>query len=142
MRAPRFKLGTDALMLITPDPNPCAVVIASVPGYPTRLTDARTELDRESVEAGDSGHIAYSVNQAAGALGLSKQMIYDQLWANRLGSVKVGKRRIMDAWLALTANRSSTERSLPTAARTRPSRVRFWGARWERRNAVRCTQRR
>jgi excisionase family DNA binding protein len=91
----RLQLGMDALVLITPGRHTCAVVIASDPGYPTRLTDARTELDRESAKAGDGERIAYSVNQAARALGLSKQMIYDQIRANRLGSVKIGGRRII-----------------------------------------------
>jgi excisionase family DNA binding protein len=101
----RLQIGTDALVLITPGPHSCAVVIASVPGYPSRLTDARTELDSESVKAGDGERIAYSVLQAARALGLSKGIIYDQLRSLRLGSVKVGNRRIItrqqiDAWLA------------------------------------------
>lgn len=33
----RVQLGTDALVLITPGPRSCAVVIASVPGYPAAL---------------------------------------------------------------------------------------------------------
>ena len=48
----RVQLGTDALVLITPGPRSCAVVIASVPGYPARLSDARTELDSESANPG------------------------------------------------------------------------------------------
>ena len=101
----RLQLGTDALVLITPGRHSCAVVIASAPGHPNRFTDARTELDRQSAKAGDGERIAYSVNQAARALGLSKQMIYDQLRANHLRSAKVGGRRIitrqhLDAWLA------------------------------------------
>jgi len=99
----RLQLGTDALVLITPGPHSCAVVISSVPGYPSRLTDARAELDRESAD--DGPRLAYTVTQAARALGLSKSMIYDQLRSRRLGSVRVGKRRIItrqqiDAWLA------------------------------------------
>ena len=99
----RLQLGTDALVLITPGPHSCAVVVSSVPGYPSRLTDSRAELDRES--AGDGPRLAYTVNQAARALGLSKSMIYDKLRSRRLGSVKVGSRRIItrqqiDAWLA------------------------------------------
>ncbi len=74
-----------------------------MPGYPSRLTDARAELDREPT--GDGPRLAYTVNQTARALGLSKSMIYDQLRSRRLGSVRVGKRRIItrhqiDAWLA------------------------------------------
>src|SRR5215469_16347716 len=99
----RLQLGTDALVLITPGPHSCAVVISSVPGYPSRLTDARAELDREPVDEGP--RLAYTVNQAARALGLSKSMIYDQLRSRRLGSVTVGRRRIItrqqiDEWLA------------------------------------------
>ena len=101
----RLQLGTDALVLITPGPQSCAVVVASVPGYPSRLTDARAELDRESAAAGDGPRLAYTVPQAARALGLSKSMIYDQMRANRLRSLRVGGRRIItrdqiDAWLA------------------------------------------
>jgi len=101
----RLQLGTDALVLITPGPHSWAVVIASVPGYPSRLTDAMTGLDSESIKAGDGERIAYFVNQAARTLGLSKTGIYDQLRSNRLGSLKAGKRRIItrqhiDMWLA------------------------------------------
>jgi excisionase family DNA binding protein len=99
----RLQLGTDALVFITSGLRSCAVVVSSVPGYPSRLTDARTELDREPV--GDGPRLAYTVNQAAQALGLSKSLIYDQLRSRRLGSVRVGKRRIItrqqiDTWLA------------------------------------------
>jgi excisionase family DNA binding protein len=90
--------------LVVPGPHSCAVVVASVPGYPSRLTDARAELDRESAAAGDGPRLACTVPQAR-ALGLSKSMIYDQLRSHRLGSVRAGKRRIItrqhiDAWLA------------------------------------------
>ena len=61
----RLQLGTDALVLITPGPHSCAVVVSSVPGYPSRLTDARTELDRESAD--DGPRLAYTVTQAARA---------------------------------------------------------------------------
>jgi hypothetical protein len=54
----RVQLGTDALVLITPGPRSCAVVIASVPGYPARLTDARTAPDDESVKAVEVERIA------------------------------------------------------------------------------------
>src|SRR5262249_30025809 len=79
----RLQLGTDALVLITPGPHSCAVVVSSVPGYPSRLTDARAELNRESAD--DGPRLAYTVTQAARALGLSKSMIYDQLRSRRLG---------------------------------------------------------
>jgi hypothetical protein len=65
----RVQLGTDALVLITPGPRLCAVVIASVPGYPSRITDARTELDSEPVKAREIERIAYSVPETARALG-------------------------------------------------------------------------
>jgi hypothetical protein len=48
-------------------PHSCAVVISSVPGYRSRLTDARAELDRESAD--DGPRLAYTVNQAARAPG-------------------------------------------------------------------------
>ena len=100
----RVQLGTDALVLITPGPRSCAVVIASVPGYPARLSDARMELDSESVKAREVERIAYPVPETARALGLSRELIYDELRSNRLASVKVGWRRIItrqhiDAWL-------------------------------------------
>ena len=102
----RLLLGTDALVLITPGRHSCGVVVSSVPDYPSRLTSALTELDRESRANGDGPRLAYSVSQAARVLGLTKSMIYDQLRANRLGSVKVGERRRIitrqqiDTWLA------------------------------------------
>jgi excisionase family DNA binding protein len=39
--------------------------------------------------------IAYSVPETARALGLSRELIYDELRSKRLGSVKVGWRRII-----------------------------------------------
>jgi hypothetical protein len=65
----RVQLGTEALVLITPGPRSCAVVIASVPGYPARLTDARTELDSEPAGAGEVERIAYSVPRLPGRSG-------------------------------------------------------------------------
>jgi excisionase family DNA binding protein len=94
----RKQLGSDAVVLITPGPRSCAVVIASAPGYPARLTNnqepTRDEDRREPHSAGDE-RPAYSVAEAAGALGLSRDMIYQQLRAGRLGSLKVGGRRII-----------------------------------------------
>jgi hypothetical protein len=46
-----------------------------LPGYPSRLSDARAELDGELV--GDGPRLAYTVTQTAWAFGLSKSMIYD-----------------------------------------------------------------
>jgi hypothetical protein len=40
----RLQLGTDALVLIMPGRHSCAVVVSSVLGYPSRLTDARPNL--------------------------------------------------------------------------------------------------
>jgi excisionase family DNA binding protein len=66
--------------------------------------DARTVLDNESVKAGEVERIAYSVPESAKALGLSRELIYDEVRSNRLGPVKVGWRRIItrqhiDDWL-------------------------------------------
>jgi hypothetical protein len=91
----RVQLGTDALVLITPGPRSRAVVIASVPGYPAHLTNARTALDSEPVKAAEVERIAYSVPETARAPGLSRELIYDELRSNRLGSVKAGLRRII-----------------------------------------------
>lgn len=87
----RLQLGTDALVLITPGPRTCAVVIAADPGYPARLADAREHVTPRA----DGTKLAYSVPEAAAALGLSKTMVYDQLRAARLKSIKVGGRRII-----------------------------------------------
>lgn len=89
----RLQLGTEALVLITPGPHSYAVVVSSVPRCPSRLTDPRAELDREP--AGDGPRLAYTLTQAAGTFGLSKSMIYGQLRSRRLGSVRVGRRRII-----------------------------------------------
>lgn len=117
----RLQLGTDALVLTTPGPHSCAVVVSSVPGYPARLADAGAELDRESSVRGNGQRIAYTVSEAARALGLSRSMIYDQLRTNRLQSLRIGKRRIItreqiDAWLS-GLDSSPPESYSPASAR-------------------------
>lgn len=101
----RLQLGSDALILISPGPDSCDVVVTCALGCPTRLTYGRTEPASEQSKTREDDRIAYSVAEAAGLLGLSREMIYDQLRAKRLRSVKVGRRRIItrqhiDAWLA------------------------------------------
>ena len=104
----REQLGSDAVVLITPGPRSCAVVVASAPRYPARLTDSREppqDDGRREASHAPSDRLAYSVAEAAKTLGLSRDMIYQQLRQGRLGSVKVGKRRIItrhhiDAFLA------------------------------------------
>lgn len=94
----REQLGTDAVVLITPGPRSCAVVVASAPGYPARLAESgeppHDKGRQEPQRAGDE-RLAYSVAEAARALGLSRDMIYQQLRAGCLGSLKVGGRRII-----------------------------------------------
>lgn len=60
-----------------------------------RLTPAPSP-DREAADGlQHSEKLAYSVAEAARALGLSRELIYDQLRTGRLGSLKVGMRRII-----------------------------------------------
>jgi excisionase family DNA binding protein len=53
--------------------------------------------------------LAYSVDEAAQITGLSRDLLYEQMRAGRLGYVKVGRRRIitrqhLDAFLAQAAS--------------------------------------
>ena len=43
----------------------------------------------------DDGRLAYSVDEAARALGVSRELIHDQVRTGRLKSIKVGSRRII-----------------------------------------------
>jgi excisionase family DNA binding protein len=78
-----------------------------------QASDASGRLARDSAEPGrepasNAQHgekLAYSVDEAARALGLSSDVIYGQLRSGRLQSLKVGRRRIitcehMDKFLA------------------------------------------
>ena len=52
---------------------------------------------------------AYSVDEVAQITGLSRDLLYDQMRTGRLGSIKVGRRRIitrqhLDAFLAKAAS--------------------------------------
>jgi excisionase family DNA binding protein len=53
--------------------------------------------------------LAYSVDEVAQITGLSRDLLYDQMRSGRLGSIKVGRRRIitrqhLDAFLARAAS--------------------------------------
>ena len=53
--------------------------------------------------------LAYSVDEAAAATGLSRDLLYDQMRAGRLAYLKVGRRRIitrqhLEAFLTETAS--------------------------------------
>jgi excisionase family DNA binding protein len=53
--------------------------------------------------------LAYSVDEVAQITGLSRDLLYDQMRAGRLGYIKVGRRRIitrrhLDAFLARAAS--------------------------------------
>src|SRR5258706_2838436 len=75
--AVRTQLGTDAVILITPGTPTCAVVIARAPDTPISTADG---ADCESADGLQNGEkLAYSVAEAARALGLSHSLIYDQL---------------------------------------------------------------
>jgi excisionase family DNA binding protein len=93
----RTQLGTDAVALIIPGSPQYAVVVAQAPDAATRQADSAAEPHSEpATHAGQHGEkLAYSVAEAALALGLSHSLIYDQLRTGRLGSLKVGRRRII-----------------------------------------------
>ncbi len=91
----RTQLGTDALVLITPGSPRYAIVVAQAADMSAQAaTDP--EPDREPAGNDQRGErLAYSVDEAASALGLSRDLIYDQLRSVRLESLKVGRRRII-----------------------------------------------
>src|SRR5258708_5170539 len=85
----RTQLGIDALVLITPGSPRYAIVVAQAADMSAQAaTDP--EPGHESADGQHSGRLAYSVDEAASALGLSRDLIYDQLRSGRLGSLKVG----------------------------------------------------
>jgi len=95
----RTQLGTDAVVLILPGSPACAVVIATDTALASALAANTTEAsqsadDARNVGQGD-GRLAYSVAEAAEALGVSRDTIYDELRAGRLASIKLGRRRII-----------------------------------------------
>ena len=58
---------------------------------------------------GPAERLAYSVDEVAQITGLSRDLLYDQMRAGRLGYIKVGRRRIitrqhLDAFLARAAS--------------------------------------
>jgi excisionase family DNA binding protein len=78
----RTQLGTDAVVLI-------------LHGSPANTTEASQSADdARNVGQGD-GRLAFSVAEAAEALGVSRDTIYDELRAGRLASIKLGRRRII-----------------------------------------------
>jgi excisionase family DNA binding protein len=91
----RAQLGTEAVVLITPGTPSCAVVIAQGADTPACQADTAAELDSDSSSPHHDEKLAYSVAEAARALSLSNSLIYDQLRTGRLGSMKVGRRRII-----------------------------------------------
>jgi excisionase family DNA binding protein len=92
----RAQLGTEAVVLITPSSSGIAVVVAQASDASGRLARNSAEPDREPASNEQRGErLAYSVDEAARALGLSRDVIYDQLRTGRLKSLKVGRRRII-----------------------------------------------
>ena len=92
----RAQLGTDAVVLIIPGSPRYGVVVAQAADTPARHVVADSEADREAADRLLHGEkLAYSVAEAARALGLSHSLIYDQLRTGRLDSIKVGRRRII-----------------------------------------------
>jgi len=93
----RTQLGTDAVVLIIPGSAQYAVVVAQAPGSAARRADSAAEPPSEpAAHASQHGEkLAYSVAEAARVLGLSHSLIYDQLRTGRLGSLQVGRQRII-----------------------------------------------
>jgi excisionase family DNA binding protein len=92
----RAQLGTDAVVLITPGSPRYAVVIAQAADVPALQAGPNPGPDREPADGSQHGErLAYPVEEAARALGLSQELIYDQLRTGRLKSLKVGRRRII-----------------------------------------------
>jgi excisionase family DNA binding protein len=95
----RKQLGTDAVVLILPGSPACAVVIATDTALASALaanaTAAAQPADNEGVVGQGDGRLAYSVAEAAAALGVSRATVYDELRAGRLASIKLGRRRII-----------------------------------------------
>jgi excisionase family DNA binding protein len=58
-------------------------------------TAASQPADDGGVVGQGAGPIAYSVAEAAEALGVSRDTIYDELRTGRLASIKLGRRRII-----------------------------------------------
>ena len=94
----RAQLGTEAVVLITPGARKYAVVVAQAPDTNVRHADTAAKPPSESPpDANQPGgeKLAYSVDEAARALGVSRDVIYGQLRTGRLKSIKVGRRRII-----------------------------------------------
>ena len=96
----RAQLGTDAVVLILPGLPACAVVIATDTSHAsTLLKDAKAGAFHAASDSGtvqqDGQRLAYSVDEAARALGVSRAVIYHELRTGRLKSIKVGRRRII-----------------------------------------------
>ncbi len=92
----RRQLGTDAVVLITPGSPKYAVVVAQAAEAPARHAGTDSEPDHQPADGVQHDEkLAYSVAEAARALGLSHSLIYDQLRTGRLDSIKVGRRRII-----------------------------------------------
>ena len=111
----RTQLGTDAVVLIFPGSPVCAVVIATDTAAASALAANATAVSQSADDAGivpqGVGRLAYSVAEAAEALGVSRDAIYDELRAGRLASIKLGRRRIItrqhiDDFLASAGARS------------------------------------
>ena len=93
----RQRLGTDTVVLITPGEFTCAVVVAPKQNHAVNAAETFPEATVESgetpVASGD--RLAYSVAEVAEVLGLSRDVIYDEIRSGRLESLKVGRRRII-----------------------------------------------
>jgi excisionase family DNA binding protein len=92
----RNQLGTDTVVLITPGEFTCAVVVAPGPNQaPQRAEELPEPTNGSGAASVHADRLAYSIPEAARALGLSRDVIYDEIRAGRLESLKVGRRRII-----------------------------------------------
>ena len=91
----RTQLGAEAVILITPSSPKYAVVVAQPPDTDARPASGAALPDREVSDTKRGERLAYSVEEVARALGLSQELIHDQLRTGHLKSLKVGRRRII-----------------------------------------------
>ncbi|HUC25795.1 MAG TPA: helix-turn-helix domain-containing protein [Streptosporangiaceae bacterium] len=93
----RQQLGTDTVVLITPGEFTRAVVVAPKQNNDLHAAETLPEsaLESRDTSVPSGGRLAYSVPEVAQVLGLSRDVIYDEIRSGRLESLKVGRRRII-----------------------------------------------
>jgi excisionase family DNA binding protein len=91
----RQHLGTDIVVLITPGQFTCAVIVASSQSRADSSPEQQQEPSERFAASADADRLAYSIAEAAKALGLSRDVLYKEIRTGRLKSLKVGRRRII-----------------------------------------------